>query len=41
MRLKTLQKKKETIYYILKTTYDVSHWTTMNIAHCVIQLLLD
>lgn len=41
MRLKRLQKKKETIYYILKTTYDVSHSTTMNIAHCVIQLLLD
>lgn len=38
---KQLQKKKETIYYILKTTYNVSHSTTMNIAHCVIQLLLD
>lgn len=38
---KILQKKKETIYYILKTTYNVSHSTTTNIARCVIQLLLD
>ena len=38
---KPFQKKKETIYYILKTTYNVSHLTIMNIVGCVIQLLLD
>lgn len=29
-----ISKEKETIYYILKTTYNVSHWTTMYIALC-------
>lgn len=27
-------KEKETIYYILKTTYNVSHWTTIFIELC-------
>lgn len=27
-------KEKETIYYILKTTYNVSHWAIMYIALC-------
>lgn len=27
-------KEKETIYYILKTTYNVSHWTTIYIEPC-------
>ena len=27
-------KEKETIYYILKTTYNVSHWTTIYIELC-------
>lgn len=29
-----ISKEKETIYYILKTTYNVSHWTTIYIALC-------
>lgn len=29
-----ISKEKETIYYILKTTYKVSHWTTIYIELC-------